>query len=325
MRPRVPWQSQPRFPRGSGLVADNAASRPPPLPISAPPVPDGLGPRGRQDGVSHLFSHALFSFRFDAVLSGGRSRARAPEPHFLAVKQQSAAPGRAGGAAGQATRCCCCAPRDGSPGAGRSWGCVPWLEMPQQMGCPKVLAPFLCPGAEPSLSRALPAPLCPPGPRLSPDGAEPRGSVPALDPRAQTPPELLVACMMCLWCSENVLVVLVVLSQRARLAPPLPMLGPHGQLLSPAGQLLSTHPSWSRTLRGSPPHLSIPDGAPHSPWLPPTSRGDAVPFPAGCVARAQPGDGRTAPAGAGGRAGGSGHPPLLRAASRGLGEACVSL
>lgn len=144
-----------------------------------------------------------------------------------------------------------------------------WMEVPQQMGCPNVLAPSLCPGAEPSLSRALPALLCPPGLRLSPNEAEPRGTVPPLDPKAQTPPELPVARMTCSWSSHNVLVALVELPQRARLAPPPPTASPRvGQrdASSPRAHIFEQDTvGLTPLILASPTGHPVPLGSPHKP------------------------------------------------------------
>lgn len=49
-----------------------------------------LAPFTPQPAPGRLFLHGLFSFRFEAILHGGKSWTGAPTPHFLAVKQQSA-------------------------------------------------------------------------------------------------------------------------------------------------------------------------------------------------------------------------------------------
>lgn len=93
---------RPGFPAGSpALAADNAASllaaryqqppagrqdRTPSCALSG----RGPGPLHPQPAPGRLFLHGLFSFRFEAILHGGKSWTGAPTPHFLAVKKQSA-------------------------------------------------------------------------------------------------------------------------------------------------------------------------------------------------------------------------------------------
>lgn len=48
-----------------------------------------LAPFTPQPAPGRLFLHGLFSFRFEAILHGGKSWTGAPTPHFLAIKQQS--------------------------------------------------------------------------------------------------------------------------------------------------------------------------------------------------------------------------------------------